>query len=376
MVYDLIRGGTEGQCARVAMELARRGRPQRVAVFRAGGFFAPAVQRQCGPVYQIGIRHMARWQTVQEVWRLRRLLRREHMALLHAWDADAAIFGSLAAGWAGIPFITSRRDLGEIYPRFKLALMTRADRNAQRVVVNARAIQQPLIRQGTPAHKVRLIYNILDLAEFDREAELPFSKAAQLPPDGRLAVMVARLDPEKDVALALAAVARVRMEFPDLHLVVAGDGVEMGRLRQQAAALGVADHAIFLGDVTDVPALLRRGHVGLLTPRANEGLSNSILEYMAAGLPVVATDCGGNAELVAHGRSGFIVPPGRATDLGDALGRLLADGELGAAMGRAGRDMVAQSHDPGRIATQFDSLYQEVVSGARNQADPNRDLPT
>ena len=133
LVFDLIRGGTEGQCARIAMGLAQRGLPHRMAVFHRRGFFLEAVESACGPLREVPIRHVARPATVLEVARFAAWLRKERIDLLHAWDADAAIFGQFAARGAGIQLVTSRRDLGQIYPRWKMALMRRADRMAVRV---------------------------------------------------------------------------------------------------------------------------------------------------------------------------------------------------------------------------------------------------
>ena len=132
LVFDLIRGGTEGQCARIAMGLAQRGLPHRVAVFHRRGFFLEAVEAACGPVREVPIRHLARWATLREIARLAAWLRQERIDVLHAWDADAAIFGQFAARRAGVEFMTSRRDLAQIYPRWKRTLLRRADRVAVR----------------------------------------------------------------------------------------------------------------------------------------------------------------------------------------------------------------------------------------------------
>ena len=152
LVYDLIRGGSEGQCARIAMGLAQKGLPHRVAVFHRRGYFLDAVEAACGPVRELPIRHAARPATVRAIARLAAWLRRERIDVLHAWDADAAIFGQFAAQWAGVKFVASRRDLGQIYPRWKLALLRRADRVAVRVVANLKEEQarRNMLQAGVP----------------------------------------------------------------------------------------------------------------------------------------------------------------------------------------------------------------------------------
>ena len=185
-------------------------------------------------------------------------------------------------------------------------------------------------------------------------------------PNGRLVGMISRLDPEKDVATFLRAGVAVIKSFSDVRLVLAGDGVERGALEALAAELGIADRTRFLGDVTWVPRLVSQLTVGVLSPRSNEGLSNTILEYMAGARPVVATDCGGNRELVEHGVNGQVVPAGDHAAMADAVAGLLRDPERAGAMGRAGRAR-AERHAPAEIGRQFQELYARVTGGQNRQ---------
>ena len=361
LVYDLIRGGTEGQCARVAMGLARQGLSHRVAVFHRRGYFVEAVEAACGPVREVAIRHLARPSTVREVARLARWLREEQVDILHAWDADAAIFGQFAAQLAGVKFVASRRDLGQIYPWHKMVLMRRADRTAVRVVANAEAVRTHFIAQGVPAGKIEVLPNLMDLEDLDAQALRPFSQAGRLPPGRRLAV-VNRLDPEKNTGLLIEALARVRKTMPDAVLVVAGDGREKSALQSKAAALGVGEAVCFLGEITEVPALLRLCEAGALVPNRNEGLSNTILEYMAAGLPVLATDCGGNRELVRDGETGRLVPSTASPVIvAEAWCSLLRDCVKPCIMGGQARAYVEQRHALVPVLATFQFFYHKVA---------------
>ena len=367
LVFDLIRGGTEGQCARVALGLARQGLPHRVAVFHRRGFFLEAVEAACGPIHEVAIRRLARPATVREVSRLAEWLRRERIDLLHAWDADAAIFGQFAARWAGIRFATSRRDLGQIYPPHKLALMRRADRRAVRVVANAEAVRTHFIAQGVPAEKIDVLPNLLDMEEFDRLAAQTPACADRLLP-GRRLVVVNRLDPEKNTGLLIAALPEVRREIPEAVLVVAGAGVEMAALQEQARAAGVGDAVGFLGECLEVPALLKCCEAGALVPRSNEGLSNTILEYMAAGLPVLATDCGGNRELVQEGATGRLLPDrASAAETAAAWLDLLRNRERSRKMGRCGREFVERRHAAPRVLAEFRQWYGKAAASPPGQ---------
>lgn len=362
VVWNLIRGGTEGQCARVALGLGGQGVRARVAVSRREGFFLEAVEHACGPVHHMDIRRRYGWHTWIELRRLTEFVRAEAFDLVHAWDADAAIFGAVAARRAGVPLLTSRRDLGEIYAPRKLRRMERADRQAAGVVVNADAIGARVRAQGVAAERIHLIPNILDVDEFDRLAARPLSLEHRLGP-GRWIGHVARLDPEKDVATLLRAAARVVAEVPSARFALAGDGVERSRLEALAAELQLGPHVVFLGDVTEVPALLRRMELAVLCPRANEGLSNAILEYQAAGLPVVATDCGGNRELVHDGANGHVVAAGDHNKLAERLLGLLRDTDRARGQGQAGRQQVERQHRPEAVCRQFADLYRRLLAG-------------
>ena len=363
LVYDLIRGGTEGQCARIAMGLAKQGLAHRVAVFHRRGFFLDAVEAACGPVYEMAIRHLIRPSTVREVRCLADWLRQERIDILHAWDADAAIFGQFAARRAGIKLVTSRRDLGQIYPAHKSWLMRRADCRAVRVVANAEAVRAHFAAQGAPTWKIIVLPNLLDLEERDRLAAVPCPGAARLL-SGRRMVVVNRLDPEKNPGLLIAALPLVRRAIPDAVLIVVGDGREMSSLRKQALALGVAEAVCFLGEVMEVPALLRLCEAGALVPKSNEGLSNTILEYMAAGLPTLATDCGGNRELVQNGETGRLVAgDALPSEVAEAWISLLRDREGAAAMGQHARACIEQRHAPELVLGKFRSLYEQIASG-------------
>ncbi|MDD4117793.1 MAG: glycosyltransferase [Kiritimatiellae bacterium] len=360
-VHDLIRGGTEGQCARVAMGLAKRGLPHRVAVFHRRGFFLEGVEAACGPVHEVRIRHAVRWNTWKEIRRLAVWLRDTQADILHAWDADAAIFGQFAAGLAGVKLVTSRRDLGQIYPAWKTALMRRADQAAVRVVANAGAVRDHFAARGLTAEKMVVLPNLLDLAEFDAQSRVPFSKTDQLPA-GRRLVVVNRLDPEKNTGLLIEALPLVRRRVPDAVLVVAGDGREMEKLRARTRQLGLESAVCFLGEIDDVPALLGHCEIGALVPGRNEGLSNTILEYMAAGRPVLATDCGGNRELVKDGVTGILLPAHPTVEaVASAWAEVLGERNGPQAYGRHAREAVARTHAMERVLDGFVRCYDRIA---------------
>jgi glycosyltransferase involved in cell wall biosynthesis len=366
-VQDLIRGGTEGQCARTAMGLAGRGGEERVVVFRRAGFFLESVEAVCGRCEVADIRHAARWATWREIRRLARWLRETGADLLHTWDADAAVFGQCAAKLAGIPLVTSRRDLGGIYPRWKTVALHLADGQARRVVANAEAVADHFGRGRRMRGKIRVIPNIVDIDERDREAAAwgGRGEVGERRQGERRMVIVNRLDPEKRTELLIGALPLVRKKHPGAVLWVVGDGREQAKLARVAAECGVAEAVRFWGERTDIAGLLECVDAGALVPVGNEGRSNSILEYMVAGLPVLASDCGGNRELVEDGRTGRLI--GREAtpeETAAAWCDLLDDEARAAAWGREGRHR-AEQWRPEAVLPLFEQLYREVLEESR-----------
>ncbi len=359
LAYHLIRGGTEGQCARVAMEHARRGLIHRVAAFRREGFFLEPVEELCGPVFEIGITRFLAVDTFRRILSLARYIRREGFTLVHGWDMDSCIFGFVASRLAGVPFIASRRNLAEAMPEYKKRLLRYVDRHSAAVVVNSESIRTVVLRRVLNKSRVVRISNILDVEEFDRLAA-----AGSFPEwaGKQLVGLVARLEPEKDIQTFIRAAALLSQKNDNLRFVIVGDGKARHDLETLVGALKLTGTVQFLGTRHDIPALVRQFAVGVLTPSSNEGLSNAILEYMAAGIPVVATDCGGDRELVDTSGAGFIVPVGDAAAVAAAISKLLADPNLCREMGRKGRQKVETEHDPANIADEFLALYRTVCA--------------
>ena len=228
------------------------------------------------------------------------------------------------------------------------------------MVANCLAVREHFVAQGLVPDKAVVIPNLMDVADFDARAQCPFSKSEQLL-SGRRLVVVNRLDPEKNVGLLIEALVLVRRDIPAAVLIVAGDGPQMASLQAQVAALKLEGAVCFLGDVHDVPALLRQCDIGALVPTHNEGLSNTILEYMAAGLPVIATDCGGNRELIGDGGGCLLPRFATANEVAKVWVHLLQQQACARTMGEKGRETVVRMHAPQIIFKQFSELYLSVA---------------
>lgn len=215
---------------------------------------------------------------------------------------------------------------------------------------------------GIPAAKIVTIVNGVDSARF---ADLPRSEArlALGIPDDRVVIgTVGRLNPVKDQGTLLEAFARLEGGPSDLALVLIGDGPTSDRLRERATRPDLAGRVHFAGRRDDVPLLLRGLDVFTL-PSLNEGISNTILEAMASGLPVVATRVGGNGELVEDAVTGTLVPVGDPTALAQALAAYAGDPHLRALHGKAGRQRAVDAFGLDRMVERYRRLYLEAAEG-------------
>jgi L-malate glycosyltransferase len=299
---------------------------------------------------------------VTETVRLARWLKKERIDLVHAHDFYAALIAVPAARLVGVPVAISRLDLVHWHGRARHLAFAAASHGADAVIANCEAVRDLVIhRERVAAEKVVVIRNGLDLRQFDAMKAGPLQ--GPLPETGGapLAVLVANMRHEvKRQEDFLAALAHVRRGVPEVQALLVGEGTRSGYLEQLAKELGLAGAVHFLGSRKDVPALLARCTFGVLCSR-QEGLSNAIMEGMAAGLPMVVTDAGGNAELVRDGQRGFVVPPERPEALAQAMLRILADPGRASRMGQAARRFVEDELGMERMIDEHDRLYRRLV---------------
>jgi glycosyltransferase involved in cell wall biosynthesis len=234
-----------------------------------------------------------------------------------------------------------------------------------RVIANCLVVQNMLIREGVNPRRIIQHYNGLDLDRLKVSPDISRDEAIAkfgLPQDRRFMTIVANLrNPVKDHPMFLRAAARVRAAVPDAAFVIAGEGELMPGLRQLAAELGIAGDVHFIGRCDDVAMLLHASNVGVLSSKA-EGFANAILEYMAAGLPVVATDVGGVREAIVDGETGYVVASGDDERMAQRIIQVLADDENARAMGARGKAIVAEKFSSEHHLRNTLELYDELLT--------------
>jgi glycosyltransferase involved in cell wall biosynthesis len=229
------------------------------------------------------------------------------------------------------------------------------------VLVNAEAIRESLIEQGYAPSKIVVIRNGIALSNFTHsERSAVLRRDLGFPPSARLVAVFSRLNPMKGVEYFLDAASIVAERFPDVRFLVAGDGGSRKELEDRARRLGLEARIVFTGFRSDVRELLSEAAISVL-PSLSEGTSNTLLESMAAGLPVVATQVGGNPEVIEDGVSGLLVPPRDSAEIAAAVGRLLEDEGFARRLGQAGMRRVSELFSLSGSVQQTEHLYQRLI---------------
>lgn len=309
---------------------------------------------------------------LKQIRRCARHLKEQRIDLVHTHDFYTNIFGLLAARYAGVPVrIASKRETGGMRSGPQDRIEKFIFRLADAVTVNAGAVEEYLRKRGVPATKLEIIHNGLDLDRF-RPAETDRGRICRelgLPEDEdiRFVTLVANLRHRvKNQSMLLRTAARLRDDHPRVRFVFAGEGERKRYLEGLAEKFGVAGATHFIDRCRIVPELLSVSYACVLTS-TTEGFSNSILEYMAAGRPVVATDVGGAAEAVREGETGFLVASGDDAEMAARLDLLLRDPERAEAMGRAGRRRVEEKFSAVRQVERIAALYRRLAIGRISQ---------
>ena len=231
------------------------------------------------------------------------------------------------------------------------------------ILTNCAACREAIIHdEGVSPRRVRVLENGVDLSRFP-----PLHPARQSPNGSTVPArvgIVANLRPIKNLDLFIRAAALVAPEFPHATFHIAGTG-ELGQeLDSLARALGLEDRCVLHGPVADIPAFLAGLDVAVLCSRS-EGMSNALLEYMAAGKAIVATAVGANVQLLKNNVNGLLVPVGDPVRLAGALRRLLRDPALGRRLGTAARQKVEQFYSREAMVRRFEAFYRELIQTSR-----------
>ncbi len=311
---------------------------------------------------------------LRTLYLLWRLFRRERPDVVHTNTAKAGFVGRVAARLAGVPVVIHTFHghvfSGYFSPRktqFFIWLERVCARLADRIIAPSAELKRQLTEQYhicAPAH-ISVIEVGLDLAPLTKvkmAAEDNFRTQHAIPVDVPLVGIVGRLVPIKNHDLFLQAAARVHDQRPDVHFVLVGDGERRAELTALTELLGLTHCVTFAGWATDVLPVYRALDVLVLSSR-NEGVPISVIEAMAAGVPVVTTKVGGVPDLIPEPGYGALVPPDDPDAMAAAILRALDKSGYDL---EGARDYVLSIYDMKRLAERTGSLYRELLNARRS----------
>ena len=292
-----------------------------------------------------------------KMWRFARWLRDARIDVLQAYFPDSCYFGLTAARLAGVPHrLRTRNNIGHWLTPLHRRMGRLLNRFTTATVANCGAARAALLdAEGAAPESVIVLENGVDLERF-----LEVSPLSPIAPPSPCIGAVANLRPVKGIDVLLRAAGKLARTHPSVRFAVAGEGEARAALEREAVELGVSARVEMPGAVRDIPAFLSRLDVAVLSSRA-EGMSNAILEYMAAGRPIVASAVGAASDLIADGVHGLLVPPGDADALATALARLLDDRELACRLASAARRRAAERYSRLAMVKRFETFYSSLV---------------
>ncbi len=384
LIDSFHQGGSERQAVQLTRLLHESGRVGvRLACLSPQGILRNQIaDLDLGAIPSFPLNNFYDRNALTQMGRLVRWLKSEKIDILQTHDFYTNVFGMLAGRIAGVPArIASMRETTGMRSSAQKRAQRFAYSLAHHVIANSEAVRDQLVIQGIREEKISVIYSGLNL---ERVAVSKASSRAEmlsqlgLSADAhhvsrRFVTIIANMRHDvKDYPMFLRAARAVHDSVPEAAFLLAGEGELMESFRTLAGALGLENDVFFLGRCESVAELLSITDVCVLSSKA-EGFSNSILEYMTAGRPVVATDVGGAPEAVVEGETGYLVPSGDDKRMAERIIALLSDVACAQRMGKQGLRVVQEKFSCRAQLERTLALYDGVLHARRslNQTVPS-----
>lgn len=380
------KGGTEGQVLNLVRHLHERPFELHSACLRRGGDLLPAFEELDIPVSEFPISSLYHPRTFLQQLRFANHLRAHRIQIVHSYNFYANMFAIPAAKIARTPVVlASIRDRGVYLTPAQKHVQKLVCGMADRILVNADSIRDWLLEQDYDDRKIVVLKNGVDLSQFDQGPEGAIRRELGIPRQAPVVTMIARLDPQKGFEEFVRAAAEIHRSHPDARFLIVGtllryrdgefaeDNTYRDSLLRLAESLGVDHRLVFTGYRQDIPQILMDTDISVL-PSHSEGLSNSLLESLAAGVPTVATEVGGNPELIADGENGLLIPVKSAESLASACRRILDDPALARRLGGNARATAAEKFSLERMTDDTVALYHGALQRARNASGPEKPI--
>ncbi len=374
VVPTLLCGGTENHFMTLSRSLDAVRFDQHFACLRRWGPFVTDLMERRIPLTEYRVATFRSMNALLQQARLARYVRHHAIDIVHTYSFYGNVFAVPPGRFAAPVVIASIRDRGPYLTAMQRRVQRHVCRLADCVLVNAEAVKQWLVGDGyDPAHIV-VIPNGVDLAPFAKSGDpAALRRSLGLAADTKLVAVVSRLTALKGIEDYLDAAAIVAAQRDDIRFLIVGEPspiknrAYVDELELRASRLGIADRVIFTGLRSDVPALLSAVDVSVM-PSLNEALSNVLLESMAAGAAVVATDVGGTAEALVNGKNGLLIPPANPQTMAAAILHLIDNPPLARALGNQARRTISDRFSLDRMVAATETLYDDLLSRKQRSA--------
>jgi glycosyltransferase involved in cell wall biosynthesis len=360
-------GGTEKHLAQLIAGLSPQEFRATVVAFDMGQNPLLDELRQRGiPIMHLPVAREYVPNALRQAWRLSRLVRRQRFDIVQTYHQKADTFGALVVWLSGARhLISSKRDTGDLRKPLHRFLNRHLQHLFQRFIMVADGVRRAVVaRDHLPAERVVTIYNGVDTDWFVPAAANQRQEARErlgLQPGDAVVGVVAGFRPEKNHEVFFSGAERALARVPHLRILAIGAGSLLESFRQKLAGSPLGERTSFAGEITDVRPWLWAMDAGCLTPGSNEGFSNAVIEQMAAGLPMIVTDVGGNAEAVVNGVTGLVIAPRDPDAVAAALIELFADRTRLQTMGDAARRRVLERFSLHKMCTAHAQLYAALA---------------
>jgi glycosyltransferase involved in cell wall biosynthesis len=358
IVDDLKIGGLERTLAMIALGLNKD--RYDVSVWCLAGRGAVA-DELCGRGVSVRTFNFASLSRSKAFRELVRALKEEKPDITHSWGLSGGVLGRSASILAGVKVrilhvqnIYDKLPLKDRFIDWALSFFT------DEIISCADAVKGSLVKNiCIDPKKIHTIYNSVDLKVFGQQYDKASVRAELgIGPDDIVVGSASRLVPIKGQSYLLQAAVPIMREYPHVKMLIVGEGPSKPVLEREAGDLGIADRVIFAGIRTDMPRMLQAIDVFVLPSTVREGLPLTVAEAHASSLPVIATDVGGNREIVINMQTGLLVPPMDASALTGALRSLLNDPGKALEMGRAGKRRCEEVFSSTAMVASIGALYE------------------
>lgn len=315
-------------------------------------------------VFLVGVPSFGTFASYYNILKFISFLRREQIDILQTHFVEGNLIGVIAGKMAGVKaIISTRRNQGYWHDRLHLMLLKMLNRWTTCFLANSVSTRDWVERvEGIDSRRIRAIYNGLDIDGYyhgTKTQRRQFREHLGFPANAIILGIVANLRPVKSIDMFIRAAKKVLERSPHVRILIVGEGAEMSALVTICNELNVASSVRFLGKRLDIPEILSCMDIGVLSS-SSESFSNSIVEYMAAGLAVVCTDVGGAREAIEDGISGYVVPCGDASRMTECLSRIVEQ-DMFQEMGRRGRERAVAMFSHKNIVSQYQCFYEEMA---------------